>query len=182
MPDPAMSDLLLLNGPNLGILGRRQTEIYGRDSLLDIERVVRAEVAGQGWGVIAAQHNAEGQLIDTIEKNYGTVGAIVNPGALMIAGWGLRDALANYPRPWIEVHLSNLWARETFRHESVIAALASGVIVGFGSLGYRLAARALLEMTSQSAAAGITAGGQRLARRRGAGSARPDPELLLDGQ
>jgi 5-deoxy-5-amino-3-dehydroquinate dehydratase len=75
------------------------------------------------------------------------VGAIINPGALMIAGWSLRDALANYPQPWIEVHLSNVWARERFRHESVLAPLASGVIVGLGSLGYRLAAKALLAIT-----------------------------------
>ena len=64
----------------------------------------------------------------------------------MIAGWSLRDALASYPRPWIEVHLSNVWAREQFRHESVIAPLASGVVVGMGALGYRLAARALVSM------------------------------------
>jgi 5-deoxy-5-amino-3-dehydroquinate dehydratase len=62
----------------------------------------------------------------------------------MMNGWGLRDALANFPRPWVEVHLSNLWAREPFRHESVISPLASGVIVGLGALGYQLAARALL--------------------------------------
>jgi 5-deoxy-5-amino-3-dehydroquinate dehydratase len=65
---------------------------------------------------------------------------------LMIAGWSLRDALANYPQPWIEVHLSNVWAREQFRHESVTAALARGVIAGLGALSYRLAARALLEL------------------------------------
>lgn len=141
-----MPDLLLMNGPNLGILGYRQVEIYGQDTLADIERAVRKEVQEAGWGVISVQHNSEGELVSAIEASYDTVGAIVNPGALMIAGWSLRDALANYPRPWIEVHLSNVWARETFRHESVLASLASGVIVGMGSLGYRLAARALVEM------------------------------------
>ena len=142
-----MADLLLLNGPNLGILGRRQIEIYGCDTLCDIEQMVAAEVAELGWGVVAIQRNGEGELIDAIEEHYDTVAAIVNPGALMIAGWGLRDALANYPRPWIEVHLSNLWARESFRHESVLAPLASGVIAGLGALGYQLAARALAERT-----------------------------------
>lgn len=146
-----MADLLLINGPNLGILGRRQTDIYGSETLSEIEAQVRAEAAGFGWGVIAAQHNDEGQLIDVIEGNYETVGAIVNPGALMIAGWGLRDALANYPCPWIEVHISNVWAREQFRHESVLAALAAGVIVGFGPMGYRLAARALAGLLSEGA-------------------------------
>ncbi|MEU5949793.1 type II 3-dehydroquinate dehydratase [Micromonospora sp. NPDC047465] len=139
-----MSDVLLLNGPNLGILGRREPEIYGTDTLDDIERAVGEEVAARGWRVVAEQHDCEGALIRAIQSRYDTVGAIVNPGALMIAGWSLRDALANYPRPFIEVHLSNVWARESFRHDSVIAPLASGVIVGLGSLGYRLAARALV--------------------------------------
>lgn len=139
-----MSDVLLLNGPNLGILGRREPEIYGTDTLDDIERAVGEEVAARGWRVVAEQHDCEGALIRAIQGRYDTVGAIVNPGALMIAGWSLRDALANYPRPFIEVHLSNVWARESFRHDSVIAPLASGVIVGLGSLGYRLAARALV--------------------------------------
>ncbi|MER7334745.1 MULTISPECIES: type II 3-dehydroquinate dehydratase [unclassified Micromonospora] len=139
-----MSDVLLLNGPNLGILGRREPEIYGTDTLDDIERAVGEEVAARGWRVVAEQHDCEGALIRAIQDRYDTVGAIVNPGALMIAGWSLRDALANYPRPFIEVHLSNVWARESFRHDSVIAPLASGVIVGLGSLGYRLAARALV--------------------------------------
>ncbi len=143
-----MTNLLLINGPNLGILGRRQVDIYGSDTLADIERAVRKEVAEAGWDVLSVQHNGEGELVSAIEANYETVGAIINPGALMIAGWSLRDALANYPRPWIEVHLSNVWARERFRHESVIAPLASGVVAGLGPLGYRLAARALLELAA----------------------------------
>ncbi|MBQ1076523.1 3-dehydroquinate dehydratase [Micromonospora sp. C31] len=139
-----MSDVLLLNGPNLGILGRREPEVYGTDTLDDIERAVGEEIAERGWRVVSEQHDCEGALIRAIQNSYDTVGAIVNPGALMIAGWSLRDALANYPRPFVEVHLSNVWARESFRHDSVIAPLASGVIVGLGSLGYRLAARALV--------------------------------------
>jgi 5-deoxy-5-amino-3-dehydroquinate dehydratase len=135
--------ILLVNGPNLGILGRREPEIYGTDTLADIEAAVAEEVADRDWKVISVQYDSEGELIRAIQDSYDTVGAIVNPGALMIAGWSLRDALANYPRPWIEVHLSNVWARETFRHESVLAPLATGVIVGLGSLGYRLAARSL---------------------------------------
>lgn len=139
-----MSEILLLNGPNLGILGRREPEVYGTDTLADVEAAVAAEVADRGWKVVSIQRESEGELIHAVQDHYETVGAIVNPGALMIAGWGLRDALASYPRPFIEVHLSNVWAREQFRHESVIAPLAGGVIVGLGSLGYRLAAQALL--------------------------------------
>ncbi|MGA6166054.1 type II 3-dehydroquinate dehydratase [Amycolatopsis magusensis] len=139
-----MDELLLMNGPNLGILGKREVEVYGSSTLADIEAMVAAEVAERGWRVTSVQNDCEGELIRTLQDSYDTVGAIINPGALMIAGWSLRDALANYPRPWIEVHLSNVWAREQFRHESVLAPLASGVIVGLGADGYRLAAQALL--------------------------------------
>lgn len=139
-----MSELLLLNGPNLGILGRREPEIYGSETLADIERLVADEVADRGWKVISRQYDGEGEMVRAVQDGYDTVGAIINPGALMIAGWSLRDALANFPRPWIEVHLSNVWAREEFRHRSVLGALADGVIFGLGAEGYRLAARALV--------------------------------------
>jgi 5-deoxy-5-amino-3-dehydroquinate dehydratase len=139
--------ILLLNGPNLGILGEREPEVYGTDTLADVVKMVAEEVADAGWEVIAIQHDCEGELVRAVHHHRTTtIGAIVNPGALMIAGWSMRDALAAYPRPWIEVHLSNVWARERFRHESVLAPLASGVIVGLGATGYRLAARALLDL------------------------------------
>lgn len=141
-----MNRLLLVNGPNLGILGRREPEIYGTDTLADIEKAVAAEVADRGWDVISVQDDCEGALVRAINDNPETLGAIVNPGALMMAGWSLRDALASYPRPWIEVHISNIWAREQFRHQSVLAPVASGVIVGLGTHGYRLAARALIHL------------------------------------
>jgi 5-deoxy-5-amino-3-dehydroquinate dehydratase len=139
-----VSEILLLNGPNLSILGRRQPEIYGHATLTDIEALVAGELKDAGWTVAAHQHDSEGDMIRTIQDSYGRAGAIVNPGALMMAGWSLRDALANFPRPWIEVHLSNLWAREQFRHQSILGGLASGVIFGLGAEGYRLAARALV--------------------------------------
>lgn len=142
-----MSVVLLLNGPNLGILGRREPEIYGTDTLADIEKAVAEEVSVKGWDVLSVQHDSEGDLVRALHEHCDTtVGAIVNPGALMIAGWSLRDALASYSPPWVEVHLSNVWAREQFRHESVIAPLASGVVVGLGAFGYRLAAQALLHL------------------------------------
>ncbi|GAB2695395.1 type II 3-dehydroquinate dehydratase [Kitasatospora kifunensis] len=140
--------MLLLNGPNLGILGQREPEIYGTETLADIEKAVAEEVSGAGWEVRSIQRESEGELVSAIhEHRLSSVGAIVNPGALMIAGWSLRDALAAYPQPWVEVHLSNVWAREQFRHESVIAPLAGGVVVGLGAFGYRLGARALLHLT-----------------------------------
>lgn len=145
-----MSVVLLLNGPNLGVLGHREPEIYGTDTLADIEKAVADEVSVRGWEVVSIQRDGEGDLVGVIhEHRDATVGAIVNPGALMIAGWSLRDALASYSPPWIEVHLSNVWARERFRHESVIAPLASGVVAGMGAYGYRLAARALLHLSAE---------------------------------
>ncbi|MCX4851546.1 type II 3-dehydroquinate dehydratase [Streptomyces sp. NBC_00893] len=140
-----MKKLLLLNGPNLGILGEREVGIYGSATLADIERSVAKEAAERNWEVVGVQHDCEGALVRTVQDNYDTVGAVINPGALMIAGWSLRDALANYPRPWIEVHLSNVWAREQFRHESILAPLATGLIAGLGAHGYQLATRALME-------------------------------------
>lgn len=143
-----MSAVLLPNGPNLGILGEREPELYGTATLCDVEDFVADEVAAAGWKVIAVQHEGEGELVRAVhEHRHTTVGAIVNPGALMIAGWSLRDALAAYTPPFVEVHLRNVWAREKFRHESVLAPLASGVIVGLGAFGYRLAARALLRLS-----------------------------------
>ncbi len=142
-----MTAVLLLNGPNLGILGTREPEVYGSDTLADIAAAVAEEVAVRGWEVVSVQRECEGELVGAVHAHRdSTVGAIVNPGALMIAGWSLRDALASYSPPWVEVHLSNVWARERFRHESVIAPLASGVVVGLGAFGYRLAARALLHL------------------------------------
>ena len=93
-----MPALLLLNGPNLGILGRREPEIYGTDTLADIEAAVSATVADRGWKVIAAQHESEGELIHVIQDNYDTVGTIVNPGALMMAGWSLRGTRSRTTR------------------------------------------------------------------------------------
>jgi 5-deoxy-5-amino-3-dehydroquinate dehydratase len=142
-----VTTVLLLNGPNLGILGDREPEIYGYDTVADIAKFVADEVAEAGWQVVSIQDDHEGGLVQAVHAHRkSTIGAIVNPGALMVAGWSLRDALAAYPAPWIEVHLSNVWARERFRHESVLAPLASGVVVGLGAFGYRLAARALLQL------------------------------------
>ncbi len=141
---PEKGDLLLLNGPNLGTLGTRRPEIYGRTTLAEITGTVRETVAAAGYGLRCAQSDGEGELVGAIHRNTDCFGAIVNPGALMMAGWSLRDALECFPAPWIEVHISNLWAREPFRHNSILSALSSGVISGLGADGYRVAALALL--------------------------------------
>ena len=139
-----MPDILLVNGPNLGTLGSRQPEIYGTTTLTEIEKAVRAHLAEASYGLRTAQHDSEGSLIQVLQGNGDTAGAIVNPGALMIAGWSLRDALAAYDPPWVEVHITNVWARESFRHNSILSPLAVGVVAGFGAHGYLLAAEALL--------------------------------------
>ncbi|WP_424888828.1 type II 3-dehydroquinate dehydratase [Streptomyces sp. XH2] len=144
-----MDRVLLLNGPNLGTLGTRQPEIYGTRTLAQVEAEVAEEVRGRGWSLVAEQRNGEGELVDLLERHRDVVGAIVNPGALMIAGWSLRDALADFGPPWLEVHLSNVWGREAFRHVSVTAPLSSGVVMGMGALGYRMAARALTLMVPE---------------------------------
>src|SRR3982751_5264807 len=95
----AVPELLLLNGPNLRLLGRREPEIYGTDTLADVEAMVAAEVADRGWTGTAIQSDSEAELIRIIEDHYDTVGLVINPGALMMAGWSLRDALKSYPRP-----------------------------------------------------------------------------------
>lgn len=131
--------VLLLNGPNLGRLGTRKPEIYGSTTLMQVEASVREEL-GPRASVIAIQSNAESDLIDALEAHRDCWGAIVNPGALMMAGYGLRDALEDYEGIWIEVHISNVHAREPFRHHSVLSPIASGSIVGLGTEGYVLAA------------------------------------------
>ncbi|MGA8113098.1 MAG: type II 3-dehydroquinate dehydratase [Actinocatenispora sp.] len=146
-----MPDILLLNGPNLGSLGTREPAVYGTTTLPEIERRVADRLAVASYGLRAEQHDCEGALIGALRENADAAGAIVNPGALMIAGWSLRDALADFPAPWAEVHISNVWARESFRHNSVLSPLAVGVIAGFGVYGYELAADALVQHLAAAA-------------------------------
>lgn len=136
--------LLLVNGPNLNLLGTRQPEIYGRTTLADIERDA-AELCRScrpGVELVCCQSNSEGELLDVVQREAPTVAAIViNPGALTHYSLALRDCLAAVDRPVIEVHLSNIHAREEFRHRSVVAAVAVGQIAGLGPAGYAYALR-----------------------------------------
>ncbi|WP_437104164.1 type II 3-dehydroquinate dehydratase [Streptomyces californicus] len=147
-----MAEILLLNGPNLGQLGTRRPEMYGTTTLAEIERDVRKTAAESGHTVRCLQDESEATLVRAVHAAADCVGAIVNPGALMIAGWSLRDALESFPGPWMEVHLSNVFAREPFRHNSVISPLASGVLCGLGAYGYQLAALGLVHRLAQDAA------------------------------
>jgi 3-dehydroquinate dehydratase-2 len=141
-----MRTFLLVHGPNLNMLGQRQPEIYGRTTLAEINQAV-SERAAQGGAIVKAfQSNHEGALIDFIQtESANASGLIINPGALTHYGLSLRDALANLSIPIIEVHLSNVYAREAFRHHSVVAPIAKGQIAGLGWQGYLLALEWLLD-------------------------------------
>ena len=142
--------LLVLNGPNLNRLGRREPGVYGSQTLEDLERQCEAWGAELGESVTCRQSNYEGQLIDWIHEaeEQGYDGIVLNPGALTHSSYALRDAIASQPLPVVEVHISNVDAREAFRHVSLTAPVCRGKISGLGFLGYRLAMEALAEGAS----------------------------------
>lgn len=146
MSDTGKRQILVLNGPNLNLLGRREPDIYGHETLADIEERLLAEADDAGVDIVFRQSNHEGELIDAIHK-YGweCSGIIINPGAFTHYSIALRDAVAAVPALAIEIHLSNTAAREAFRHHSVIAPVALGTIAGLGSDGYSLALRHLVD-------------------------------------
>ena len=140
-----MSKLVtLLNGPNLNLLGLRQPEIYGRETLDDVSSRVADLAEELGLRVKALQSNHEGQLVDWIQAARGTsAGIIINPGAYSHTSVAILDALNTYEGPVIEVHISNIHKREAFRHHSYVSHRADGVIAGCGTEGYLLALRRL---------------------------------------
>ena len=139
--------ILVINGPNLNTLGKREPEGYGTDTLADIMGRVEEKARALGVEVKTFQSNHEGAIIDFVQAEAPQAdGIIINPGALTHYGLSLRDALAGCGRPAIEVHISNLYAREPFRRRSVTAAVCVGVISGLGWRGYVLALDALVEL------------------------------------
>jgi 3-dehydroquinate dehydratase-2 len=139
-----MTSILILNGPNLNLLGTRQPEVYGHNTLADIEALCTGAAKDLGCGIALEQSNSEGALIDMIHDARGVHdGIILNAGAYTHTSVALMDALASVDLPAIELHLSNIHAREEFRHTSYISKVALGVICGFGAQGYPLAIRAL---------------------------------------
>lgn len=133
--------ILLVNGPNLNLLGTREPEVYGSTTLADIEQAAKAHAATAGAVLTSFQSNHEGALIDRIHaaKGEGVDAIVINPGGLTHTSVALRDALAGVAIPFVEVHISNVHQRESFRHHSYLSGIAVGVICGLGVEGYRAA-------------------------------------------
>ncbi len=144
----AMKKIMLLNGPNLNRLGKREPHLYGTETLLDLEEKIKSAGNLLGYEVACFQSNHEGELIDELHRceDEGFCGIILNPGAFTHYSYALRDAIASISVPVIEVHISNVHARETFRHHSVTAPVTKGQIVGLGFHGYELALQAIDRM------------------------------------
>ena len=146
-----MAKILILNGPNLNILGRRLPGQYGSKTLDEINQALTAQAQELGIEVSFYQSNLEGELVNCIQDNWGSIqGIIINPGALTMYGYSLKDALIDAGVPVIEVHLSNIYAREEFRRHSVIADIARGQIAGFGWRSYTAALGIIAELAKES--------------------------------
>jgi 3-dehydroquinate dehydratase-2 len=140
-----MARILVLHGPNLNLLGQREPSVYGRTTLAEIDAGLEQRASAQGHACASLQSNAEHALIDRIHaaRLDGSDGIVINPGAFTHTSIALRDALMAVALPFVEVHLSNIHAREPFRRHSYLSDQAIGVICGFGALGYQLAFDAL---------------------------------------
>ena len=150
MPDT----VYVLNGPNLNLLGTREPEKYGHATLADVEKLVRAKSEGFGWAVEFRQSNHEGELVDWIQEaaTNKAVGIVLNPAAYTTTSVALLDAILAVKLPVIEIHITNIHARESFRHDSYVSKAAKAVICGFGIEGYALAIAGLAAMTGATAA------------------------------
>ncbi len=142
-----MSLICILNGPNLNLLGKRQPEIYGSETLEDVERDCRRVAAEHGLDIRFHQSNREYEIIDWIHEARETAsGIVINPAAFTHTSVAILDALNAFDAPIIEVHISNVHRREAFRHHSYVSGVASGVIAGFGTQGYQLAIQRLAHL------------------------------------
>ncbi|AMB41559.1 type II 3-dehydroquinate dehydratase [Arthrobacter sp. TES] len=138
--EPGRGTILVVNGPNLNLLGTREPEKYGTSTLADVERLALSAAESHGFTVDCVQSNHEGDLLDAIHAARGTaVGIVINAGAFTHTSVALRDALAAVQLPAVEVHITNVHQREEFRHHSYLSGVCNAIIVGAGVLGYKLA-------------------------------------------
>jgi 3-dehydroquinate dehydratase II len=143
----AAPTILVLNGPNLNLLGTREPAVYGHETLADVEELCRTTAAEVGLRVDFLQSNHEGVLIDAIHEARGTAaGIVMNPGAFTHTSVAIADAVAGVELPLVEVHISNVHRREAFRHHSYVSPVAAAIIVGAGTHGYQLAIRHLARL------------------------------------
>ena len=144
---PGSRRVLVLNGPNLNLLGTREPDVYGTATLADVEKVATEAATAHGWSTECVQSNHEGALIDAVHAARETADAIIiNPGGYSHTSVALRDALSGVALPVVEVHITNIHKREQFRHHSYISGVADAVIAGAGIAGYRLAVDYLAEV------------------------------------
>ena len=147
--------ILVLNGPNLNLLGIREPDVYGSDTLDDVRRLAEERAAELGLEIDFRQSNSEGELVDWIQEARGSAdGIVINAGAYTHTSVALLDALAAVELPVVEVHLSNIFKREAFRRRSYIAPVAAGLIAGFGARGYALAVEAMAAIVGRAASGG----------------------------
>lgn len=143
--------IAVVNGPNLNLLGTREPALYGRETLADIERSLRSVGSEIGVELQFSQHNGEGQIIDQIHELRGTVdGIVINAGAYTHSSLAIRDALSAVEVPFVEIHVTNVYAREPERRHSMLASAAVGCVVGLGTYGYELAVRGLTRKLAAS--------------------------------
>ena len=144
-----MPKILILNGPNLNLLGTREPEIYGRDTLSDIEQKCRLHGQAIGCEIDFQQSNSEGEIVDWIQlAQQESDGIIINPAAYTHTSVAIMDALKQFKKPIVEIHISNIFNREPFRHHSYISPVANGIICGFGAHGYSIALDAISQLVS----------------------------------
>ena len=142
-----MSNLLLINGPNLNLLGNREPELYGSKSLSDIEKELTMLADQNGYALLSFQSNSESEIVDWIHDNANNADfLVINPGAFTHTSISIRDAILGTDISFIEIHISNIFSREEFRKESYFSDIAEGVISGLGFKGYELALSAAIEM------------------------------------